>query len=88
VQPNDDPQSLQIAAWPNEHRMDAPADQPRAGVHYQATLIANLTGSPPAAWSSAALRGDDLKEALARLRDLVEMGCPTALARGRYLRSS
>jgi hypothetical protein len=55
--------------------MVAPADQPRRVLHYQAALVRDGDGYTARClelgWLCAA--GRDLEEALARLRDLVEM---------------
>jgi hypothetical protein len=58
-----------------EHRMVAPADQPRRVLHHQASLVRDNNGYTARClelgWLCAA--GRDLDEALARLRDLVEL---------------
>ena len=55
--------------------MVAPADQPRRVLHYQAALVREPDGFTARClelgWLCAV--GRDLEEALARLRDLVEM---------------
>jgi hypothetical protein len=45
-----------------------------AALSPECVILCRVTGSPPAAWSSAgSAAGCDLEEALARLRDLVEV---------------
>ena len=55
--------------------MVAPSDQPRRVMHYQAAIVRNADGFTARClelgWLCAA--GRDFDEALARLRDLVEM---------------
>jgi len=55
--------------------MVAPADEPRRVLHYQAALVRDAGGFTArcleVGWLCAA--GRDVEEALARLRDLVEM---------------
>jgi hypothetical protein len=58
-----------------ERRMVAPAGQPRRVLHYQAALVRDGDGFTARClelgWLCAA--GHNVEEALARLRDLVEM---------------
>ncbi len=55
--------------------MVAPADQPRRVLHYQAALVRDADGFTARCLELGRLcaAGRDLDEALARLRDLVEM---------------
>jgi hypothetical protein len=55
--------------------MVAPADQPRRVLHYQAALVRESDGFTARCLELGSLcaAGRDLEEALARLRDLVEM---------------
>jgi hypothetical protein len=69
------PEALDTHRLPKERRMVAPADQPRRVLHYPAALVRDTDGFTARClelgWLCAA--GRDLEEAIAHLRDLVEM---------------